>query len=277
MTRPLGWLVVSAFLFVSAPYAALADEPPPAGSNEPTSPTPPPSAPPAPLPAAPPPAEPAAPLVAPSTAPAQETPPAEPAEPEPAEGPRPPTHFGDEGGIVLSGAMSASLGHLGYDSSPNTSTSFNVEPAFDYFSDRDFSEGASVFFRYSDNNFAGGQSNSNMAYGGTFQLGLNLRLGERVSLWLKSGVGFWQSRTTYNYQYGGTITVNATPVMLGPSTEVTENALFVEIQAPFLFHLARHFFVGIGPAGYVDLINTTNGASNKRRSLGLSSTVGGWF
>jgi hypothetical protein len=49
------------------------------------------------------------------------------------------------------------------------------------------------------------------------------------------------------------------------------------VAAPFLFHLARHFFVGIGPSGYVDLINTTNGASNKRRSLGVSSTVGGWF
>jgi len=278
MMRPFASLVVCAALGAAHPAAALADEPPPADSNEPTSPTPPPSAPPATPPSAPPPAAPAPPLVAPSAAPAPETPPAEQSsEPERGEAPRPPTHFGDEGEIVLSGALSASLGHLGYDTSPNTSTSFNVEPAFDYFSDRDFSEGASAFFRYSDNSFGAGQSYWNMAYGGTVQLGLNLRLSERVSLWLKSGVGIWQSRTTYNYPSGGSVTINATPIVLGPSTEVTENALFVEVQAPFLFHLARHFFAGIGPAGYLDLINTTNGVSNKRRSLGLSSTVGGWF
>jgi hypothetical protein len=46
---------------------------------------------------------------------------------------------------------------------------------------------------------------------------------------------------------------------------------------PFLFHLAQHFFVGIGPNAYVDVLHTVESRSNRRRFVGVLSTVGGWF
>jgi hypothetical protein len=50
-----------------------------------------------------------------------------------------------------------------------------------------------------------------------------------------------------------------------------------ELQAPFLFHVAPHFFVGIGPDAYVDVLHSVDNAHNLRRFVGVSSTVGGWF
>jgi hypothetical protein len=76
---------------------------------------------------------------------------------------------------------------------------------------------------------------------------------------------------------GGSISVNGTPFPIGPDTEITENAAFVDVYAPFLFHLTRHFFVGFGPEGYADIVHSANSIDNRRRFLGLESTVGGWF
>jgi hypothetical protein len=68
-----------------------------------------------------------------------------------------------------------------------------------------------------------------------------------------------------------------------PAAEV-QNVVFVELYAPFLFHLAQHFFVGFGPEVYVDLFNSTESMSSatgsmssRRMFCGLESTVGGWF
>ena len=41
--------------------------------------------------------------------------------------------FGDAGQVTLNGTLDASFGRLGYDSSNSSTTSFAVQPAFDYF------------------------------------------------------------------------------------------------------------------------------------------------
>ena len=71
--------------------------------------------------------------------------------------------------------------------------------------------------------------------------------------------------------------VDGTSVPIGPSTKFTEDVAFLDIQLPFLFHLAQHFFVGIGPHAFVDVLHTFESSSNRRRFVGVSSTVGGWF
>jgi len=190
--------------------------------------------------------------------------------------------FGDPGQIALNGALSASIGHLGYDATDNTSTTINVEPAFDYFSSRNFSEGVTAFFRYGNSQFAGDRATTTTTIGATARIGRNIWLGGAASFWPKLAVGVW--RTWYHYTvptFGGTVTTTANidglSVQIGPSSKLTENALFAEIQAPFLFHLARHFYVGFGPDAYIDLIHSVDSAKNLRRFVGASSTLGGWF
>ena len=56
--------------------------------------------------------------------------------------------FGDAEQVALNGALSAGFGRLGYESGNSSSTSFGVEPAFDYFAVPGFSQGATAFFRY---------------------------------------------------------------------------------------------------------------------------------
>jgi hypothetical protein len=280
MMRPLSWLVVCAALTGSTPLAALAGEPPPAGPNDLAQPTQPLDAPAAPLPSAPPSTQPGPPLVTPPPGTAEAT-----AAPEEAAGPHSDTEpsaprvrrFGDVGQMVLTGILSASFGYLGYSSGGSSSTSFSVQPAFDYFSSEGFSEGASVFFRYSDSTSGIGIRDRNVAFGATAQVGSNLWLGERVSFWPRLEIGVWQSRSTLNGGYGGSVSIDGAPVFLGPSTSVGENALFLEVFAPFLFHPASHFFVGFGPDGFVDVLHSAGSVNNRRRYLGASSTVGGWF
>ena len=55
--------------------------------------------------------------------------------PEPPE-PVKPRRFGNTGVLVISGALSASLGHLDYSASNASTTSARIEPSFDYFAIR---------------------------------------------------------------------------------------------------------------------------------------------
>src|SRR6185369_15670881 len=111
--------------------------------------------------------------------------------------------------------------------------------------------------------------------GATGAVGTNFWLGGRVSFWPKVSLGIWQTRTKIDGPFMGLVSINGTPVAVGST--VTENAVFVELYAPLLFHLAPHFMVGLGPEAYADIVNKTGGASNRRRFLGASSTLGGWF
>jgi hypothetical protein len=195
------------------------------------------------------------------------------------EEPRPKSElrFGDEGEMAFTGALSASFGHLGYSSGGSSSTSVSVEPAFDYFSAPNFSEGISAFFRYTDSTSGIDIGDRTLTFGATVALGGNFWLGDRVSFWPKFSLGIWQSRTTLSAPMGGSVSVDGTSFPIGPDTVITENAAFIQIYAPFLLHLARHFFVGFGPDGYVDILHTANTIDNRRAYLGAESTIGGWF
>jgi hypothetical protein len=227
------------------------------------------------LPAAPPPdSSPPAAVASPATAAVgdDDDEPGAPRAPAPA--PRP-LHFGDDGALVISGALS--FGHLAYSSGSAASTSFSIEPAFDYFYEPNLSAGAAVLFRYSDSTSGIAISDQSVTYGVTGHVGSNVWLGRVASVWPLVSLGLWQDRHTFSGGAGGSISVDGTPFQLGSSTEITENAFFIEFFAPFLFHPASHFFVGIGPDAFWDVVHTANSISNKRTYIGVSSTVGGWF
>jgi hypothetical protein len=190
---------------------------------------------------------------------------------------KPELRFGDEGEMAFTGTLSASFGHLGYSSGDSSSTSVSIEPAFDYFSAPNFSEGISAFFRYSDSTSGIDIGDRTLSFGATVALGGNFWLGDRVSFWPKFSLGIWQSRTTLSAPMGGSVSVDGTSFPIGPDSVITENAAFVQLYAPVLLHLAPHFFVGFGPDGYVDILHTANTIDNRRAYLGAESTIGGWF
>ena len=179
--------------------------------------------------------------------------------------------------MAFTGALSASFGRLGYSSGSSTSSSVSIQPAFDYFSGPGFSEGITALFRYTDSTSGIDITDKILTFGVTAAAGGNFWLGDRVSFWPKLSLGVWESRSTLSAPMGGSVSVNGTPFPLGPDTKITENAAFVQLFAPFLFHLARHFFVGFGPDAYADLVHSANSIDNRRLFVGASSTVGGWF
>src|SRR5260221_2554505 len=104
------------------------------------------------------------------TAPIGSVPPSEPTAPrEPA--------FGDPGEYVISGLMSASLGHLGYSASNASTTSATLQPALDYFFQPDVSLGGSAFLSYASNDTAIGIGSKTVSYGVYGRLGFNVSAG----------------------------------------------------------------------------------------------------
>ena len=265
----------------SSPRAAFAEEPSPGGPpSEPSVQVEPsPEQPPAPEPNPPPTNISAAPVPKPP-APAPSAVPAPTAESGerivPTSPPREP-RFGDAGQLVLDGALSASFGHLGFSAGGST-TSFNIQPAFDYFAAPNVSLGVSALLRYADSepstsggyNFVGTKT---LTLGLTAAVGFDAWVGDRVSFWPRLSLDVWRSRETLSELapgYGAQVALVAQPE--------TQTVVVVELFAPFLFHLTPHFFVGFGPDLYADLHNNTlDGVANKRRFVGAESTLGGWF
>ena len=227
-----------------------------------------PATPPAPPPLVAPPAA----VQLPDEAPAKPAAPA--SEASPARDPR----FGAAEQIALNGTLSASLGYLGYESGSSSNTNVSVEPAFDYFTLANLSQGATAFVRYASSTTASGVDAKSTLVGVTGRIGNNFWLASGVSFWPKLAVGIWHNWLTYSAPSTGyTVTIDGVVMPIGPNSHFSEDALFLEVQAPVLLHLARHFFVGFGPDAFVDVLHAAGSASNRRRFVGASSTIGGWF
>ena len=186
--------------------------------------------------------------------------------------------FGDQGEYVISGSFSASLGHLEYSDSDASTFSANFEPSFDYFVAKNLSLGAAGFIRYSDSTSGIGTESKTVGLGAYARVGANLPMGEVVSLWPVFSLGVWHLSTTLTAPGPGFVTsAGGLAVGVGSETNLGETVVVVEVFAPILLPPARHFFLGLGPDFYTDLVNDIDNRSNKRTFLGISSTVGGWF
>jgi hypothetical protein len=285
MTGFRSGVILVATLGAWASDAAGADEPGRAGASaEPAAPAEPSvtdTTPRSPIPATPAPPRAPAPLVAQPASAAPPDPvsfPPRAADPDASTvAPRDP-RFGDAGQWTLNGALSAGFGHLGYDASSGSSTSIGVEPAFDHFVSSNFSVGTNAFFRYATSVSASGVDGRSTTVGLTGRTGHNFWLADRVSFWPKLAVGVWRNWLNYSAPSPGfTVTIDGVVIPIGQSTDLKEDAVFIEIQAPVLLHVTQHFFVGFGPNVYVDVLHSVESTSNRRRFVGASSTVGGWF
>jgi hypothetical protein len=160
-------------------------------------------------------------------------------------------YFGEHGEIAISGDMKFSVLHQSQTN--NSYTTFELQPALDYF--------------VSTNVSVGGLLGISKDFDGrhTFLLGArggyNVFLSNAASLWVRGGLIYG------HYSYSGVGT-----------QDFSGNYLALQIYAPLLWHPVPHFFLGAGPSFEADLISRFQGNSaDKAVAIGVSSTIGGYF
>ncbi|HET6146034.1 MAG TPA: hypothetical protein VFH68_00760 [Polyangia bacterium] len=140
--------------------------------------------------------------------------------------------FGAPGQIVIRGDFE---GHL------RNGWELRLHPAIDYFIANNVSIGGVVGLQYNS-----GPSTTTVELG--VRAGYNLAIVNQVTFWPTAGI--------FYSHFSNDMTS-------GSST-------FLEIFAPFLYHIVPHFFVGAGPIFDLSLDNNGNG-------YGLQTVIGGWF
>ncbi|HVV50813.1 MAG TPA: hypothetical protein VHO06_14200 [Polyangia bacterium] len=151
-----------------------------------------------------------------------------------------PANFGAAGEWVVSVASfnGGASGSLVKQSSGGTSV--GIQPALDYFLGNGISVGGLVGYAY-----GGGISTVDIGA----RAGFNQALTERVSFWPTVGI-------VGSYQTGN---------------HVSSSAAKLAVLAPFLYHVAPHFFLGAGPF----LSYLVKGGPDTE--YGLDFVIGGWF
>jgi hypothetical protein len=172
---------------------------------------------------------------------------------------RGPSHrFGHEGQLAISSDAALSIEHA----TPTDVTTITLQPAADYFVMENFSVGGFIGFDYVT---AGDSDATTFSIGP--RVGYNITLSDLVSIWPKLGLSYaHSSRTdsrTVDDDDGEETTVENT---------VDNDALQLNLFAPFVFHPATHFFAGFGPFLDVDLTG-----DDKVTTFGMKLTLGGWL
>lgn len=143
-------------------------------------------------------------------------------------------------------------------------TVFSIAPAADFFVIDNLSIGGQVLLGIvSTSPPAPLQGRTTTLYGFAPQVGYNIVISDLVSFWPKVFLAFAGSSESNN----------------GPSTSNGTLGVF----APFLFHIATHFYAGIGPDFAAQLfVNESNAGRNAPNppqvtTFGAMGTFGGWF
>jgi hypothetical protein len=156
------------------------------------------------------------------------------------------TGFGAPGQIVLSmGAMSDQ--HFFFHHEGGTWT-LQLSPALDYFLTPHLAVGAVIGYQYTSGGGGTNADGTNRFHVGG-RVSTNLDINDRFSVWPLGGLFF--QRASANH-------------------ESTSNT-WIGVFAPFLFHLAPHFFVGLGPSFQLNL------QGPQGNEYGIDSVLGGWF
>lgn len=98
-------------------------------------------------------------------------------------------------------------------------------------------------------------------------IGYNIALGDKVSLWPQGGIGF--------RRFGYTEPQNAP----NPDIETSETWWFVNVDVPFLIHIAPHFELGAGPGATFTLSQSYSRTAGARTDTvsGYATTAFRWF
>jgi hypothetical protein len=118
-----------------------------------------------------------------------------------------------------------------------------VHPAVDYFLNSTVS--------------VGGVVGVDSVSGGSTNLGLGARAGFNLSI--NEHVGFWPTAGVFASHTSDS------------SNHTSSSSAGLEVFAPFLYHLAPHFFVGLGPSFDISFNN------NQQKDFGIDFVIGGWI
>jgi hypothetical protein len=158
------------------------------------------------------------------------------------------------------------LGFQYYSSTNNqgSGTVFSIAPAADYFVIQGLSIGAQVMVGVVSTSPPMGQKGTTTTlYGVAPQIGYNLALTDSISFWPKVFFAYAGSSESDN--------------------GLSQSAGTIGLFAPFLFHIATHFYAGVGPdVATQAFVNQSQGNMNnpnptKITTWGAMATVGGWF
>ena len=166
-------------------------------------------------------------------------------------------YFGEHGQIAASADLQFNILHETRSMGGGTTTSYQIQPALDYFVSTNASVGGLLGLRRDPN--GDGSDTTTLSIGP--RVGYNIPLGAVVSLWI---------RATLSYEHQST-SGGGTPSFTGYAIPLT-------LYAPFLWQPVPHFFLGVGPFIRTDLMAKAEGNDiPKRTDIGLSSTIGGYF
>jgi hypothetical protein len=158
-----------------------------------------------------------------------------------------PTGFGAVGQYVVSAGATTDE-HLFIHGESGGGWQLQLSPALDYFLAPNVSVGGVVGYRHAS---GGGGTNSDGSNRFTLgvRAGYNVDFNDRFGLWPMAGLFF--DRASANH-------------------DSTTNT-WIGVYAPVLFHVAPHFFAGLGPSLQLNL-SGPNG-----NEFGIDSLIGGWF
>ena len=262
-----------------APVAPAPAAPPPAPASPPAAPAPASTAPAAATPtptAHPSELEPALHPLVPTGTHANLEPPPDPAAPPvsayPPSLPAPPDPFGTRGTIALTGAFTLGTSYTGsLESSDASEFDVRLIPSLDYFVAQNLSIGGALILDYQNRTYGNSMSATSTTLGAEVGIGYNVAFSPLFSWWPSAHVGFGWSHTTSDLRY--LLNSVAVPVAL----KADDHVVVARVHLPFLIHPAQHFFVGIGPEGFIDLASGGDSNADQRFNVALTSIVGGWF
>lgn len=170
-------------------------------------------------------------------------------------------YFGERGQFVVSSDLDFTLQKNSFSMGGGSNTVFAITPALDYFISPNFSVGGRVHFGYTSNvATVGGGSADATTFGLGGRAGYNIVLTNVFTLWINGGLLYFRD----SYDAG--------------TADASGNRFQLQVFAPFLWHPASHFFIGVGPAFATDLVNSFEGDDQpKQTSFGLLSTIGGYW
>jgi opacity protein-like surface antigen len=156
--------------------------------------------------------------------------------------------FGAVGQIALSLGATADEHFFFHKSGGNWQ--LQLAPAADYFLAPHLSVGGAVSYLHATGGAGTGTNASGTdRFGLAARAGYALGINERVSFWPLAGLAFDHASVNHN----------------------SSTNTWLTIYAPFLFHPAPHFFVGVGPSFRLSLSGSAG------TEYGLDSMLGGWF
>jgi hypothetical protein len=186
--------------------------------------------------------------------------------------PAPPDPFGTRGTIAITGAFTLGTSYTGsLESSDESEFDLRVLPGLDYFVAENLSLGGALILDYQNRTYASGMKVTSTILGAEVGMGYNVAFSRLFSWWPNARIGFGWSHTTSDLRE----LLNGLSVPVDTSSD--DHIIVARAYLPFLIHPAQHFFVGIGPDGFIDLVRGGDSNADQRFNIALTSMVGGWF